>query len=233
MRNILGDNKASTPLDMTDFDGDLFELITSAENYILQHINVGMRLDGLRRVDVPEINKDAFREAIINAFCHRDYSIPQEVQIAIFENKVEILNPGKLYAGLSIKDILSKTISERRNPLIADICHKVDFVEKWGTGIEKIRRLEPKTKFEEISDFFLATFERKNTVTETREKTRGKTREKIINIITENPKITSKELSEKTGITIKGIEWQLKKLKSENIIVRIGSDKGGHWEVLD
>ncbi|MCK5493459.1 MAG: putative DNA binding domain-containing protein, partial [Candidatus Omnitrophica bacterium] len=120
---FLGENKASTPLDMTDFNGDLFELISHAENYILQHINVGMRLEGLYRIDVPEINKDAFREAIINAFCHRDYSIPQEVQIAIFRNKVEILNPGRLYAGLSIKDILSKPISERRNPLIADIFH--------------------------------------------------------------------------------------------------------------
>ena len=74
---FLGEDKASTPLDMTDFNGDLFELINKAEHYILQHINVGMRLEGLRRVDIPEINKDAFREAIINAFCHRDYSIPQ------------------------------------------------------------------------------------------------------------------------------------------------------------
>ena len=45
--------------------------------------------------------------------------------------------------------------------MIADIFHNVEFIEKWGTGIEKIRSLEPKTKFEEISDFFQVTFKRK------------------------------------------------------------------------
>ncbi|MCK5630343.1 MAG: putative DNA binding domain-containing protein, partial [Nanoarchaeota archaeon] len=157
-----GNDKSSEVIDMTDFHGDLFELIKKAEQYILEHINVGMRLDGLRRINVPEIDKDAFREAIINAFCHRDYYIPQEIQIAIFKDRIEILNPGKLYAGLSIKDILSKPVSERRNSLIADIFHKIDFVEKWGTGIGKIKRLEPSTKFEEISNFFMATFKRKS-----------------------------------------------------------------------
>ena len=51
-------------------------------------------------------------------------------------------------------------------------------------------------------------------------------------LIKENPKITSKELAEKTGVSIKGIEWQLKKLKDENLIERRGSDKGGHWEIV-
>ncbi len=48
-------------------------LIEKAEKYILENIHIGMRLEGLYRVDVPEINKEAFREAIINAFCYRDY----------------------------------------------------------------------------------------------------------------------------------------------------------------
>ena len=127
---FLGEDKASTPLDMTDFNGDLFELIISAETYILQHINVGMRLEGLYRVDIPEINKDAFREAIINAFCHRDYSIPQEITIAVFKNRVEIINPGELYEGLTIKDILSRKVSKRRNSLIANVFHRIHLVEK-------------------------------------------------------------------------------------------------------
>lgn len=46
--------------------------------------------------------------------------------------------------------------------MIADIFHKVHYVEKWGTGISKIKNFEPKTKFEEVSDFFLVTFQRKN-----------------------------------------------------------------------
>ncbi|WP_410509307.1 hypothetical protein RSJ42_03415 [Methanosarcina hadiensis] len=51
------------------YTGDLFYLIGEAEKYILKNIHIGMRLEGLKRIDVPEISKEAIREAIINAFC--------------------------------------------------------------------------------------------------------------------------------------------------------------------
>lgn len=69
----------------------------------------------------------------------------------------------------------------------------------------------------------------------TREKskeTREKTREKIVKAIVQNPSITANELSEMLGITVKGVEWQLKQLKSQGIIRRIGADRGGYWEVV-
>lgn len=61
-----------------------------------------MRLKGLEREDVPEIAGEALREAIINAFCHRDYRDPDHVQIAVFWNRVEIRGPGGLFEGLTI-----------------------------------------------------------------------------------------------------------------------------------
>ena len=69
----------------------------------------------------------------------------------------------------------------------------------------------------------------------TREKskeTREKTREKIVKTIGQNPSITTNELSEMLGITVKGVEWQLKQLKSQGIIRRVGADRGGYWEVV-
>jgi predicted HTH transcriptional regulator len=63
---------------------------------ILKNIHIGMRLEGLRRVDVPEIDKEAFREAIINAFCHRDYYEYDSVNIAVFKDRVEVRSPGLL-----------------------------------------------------------------------------------------------------------------------------------------
>ena len=59
------------------------------------------------------------------------------------------------------------------------------------------------------------------------------TREKIIRLISKNPYITTEELSEKTGLTIKGIEWNIKKLKNENLLKRIGSKKGGYWQIIN
>ena len=132
-------------IDMHDYEGDLFYLIEKAEDYILANIHIGMRLKGMQRVDVPEIDKDAFREAIINAFSHRDYNQYDSVNIAVFKDRVEIRNPGLLYGGLTIEEIRKNKISRRRNDLISQMFHKVHFVERWGRGIGKILTKEPKT----------------------------------------------------------------------------------------
>ena len=58
------------------------------------------------------------------------------------------------------------------------------------------------------------------------------TTQKILQILSENPKSSRKELALKTGLSEDGIKWNLDKLKKENKIRRIGPDKGGHWEVV-
>jgi ATP-dependent DNA helicase RecG len=66
----------------------------------------------------------------------------------------------------------------------------------------------------------------------TRVKARVKTRVMILGAIIQDPRITRAELAEMTGLTLKGIEWNIKRLTSEKVLRRIGSDKGGRWEVL-
>ncbi|MCX9083056.1 MAG: DUF977 family protein [Candidatus Methanoperedens sp.] len=66
----------------------------------------------------------------------------------------------------------------------------------------------------------------------TMENVREETGEKIINLIKENPKITTKELADKTGLSVKSIEWNIKELKDKGLLRRIGADRGGHWEVV-
>lgn len=66
----------------------------------------------------------------------------------------------------------------------------------------------------------------------TRKKSSQKTREKIVQIIINNPNVTTSELAEQFELTVKGIEWQLKQLKEHNIIRRVGADKGGYWEII-
>lgn len=100
------------------------ETIEEAEKYILKNIRIGMRLDGLVRVDVPEIDCEEFREAIINAFCHRDYHDPDEVRIAIFPDRVEVRNPGTLMEGVTLRALKTAKVSRRRNPLIADLLRR-------------------------------------------------------------------------------------------------------------
>jgi len=111
------------------------------------------------RVDVPEIDPEAFREAIINAFCHRDYREYDSVNIAIFKDRLEIRSPGLLYGGLTVSDIRNKMISVRRNELLADLFQRSHRIEKWGRGIKMILEREPRTDFEEVGTaLFVARF---------------------------------------------------------------------------
>jgi len=251
---IFATEKSHLILDRQEFEGDLFYLINKAEEYILKNIHIGMRLEGMRRLDVPEINRDAFREAIINAFCHRNYYEYAEVQIAVFKDRVEIRSPGGLYGGLTIEQIKKEQVSKRRNEIIANMFHEVHFVEKWGRGIGLILSREPDTDFKEVGEIFITTFPRKGikkTAPETREKkypekvgerwserwsekwseTLSKRQIEILKLIMNNPRISRKELSKSIGINQSAIQKHLDKLKQAGILERIGSARGGHWEV--
>lgn len=239
---VFGTTDTSFTIDMKDYEGDLFFLIEKAEEYILQNIHIGMRLEGLRRIDVPEIDKEALREAIINAFCHRDYREYDSVNIAVFKDRVEVRSPGLLYGGLTIDAIRKKMISERRNELIAELFHRIHFIEKWGRGISLILSREPETEFSEVGTHFIATFRRKHinipleiardkTGEKTTQKTIQKTTQKILDMITGNPGITRKELASSIGISESGIKFHLTNLRKKGILRRIGPDKGGYWEI--
>jgi ATP-dependent DNA helicase RecG len=225
---------------MKDFYGDVFTLISKAEEYILEHINIGMRLEGLLRVDVPEIDREAFREAIINAFCHRDYREYDSVNIAIFKDRIEIRSPGLLYGGLTIDSIRKKMVSARRNELLAELFQRSHRIEKWGRGIKMILEREPATGFEEIGTVqFIVTFKRKTgELTAGRfqgtgtQKSSQKSSQKILDMIVSNPHITIREMADVLKITDRAIKKNIESLKKEGVLKRVGPDKGGSWEVV-
>ncbi|MBI2139445.1 putative DNA binding domain-containing protein [Candidatus Woesearchaeota archaeon] len=231
---VFGTDDASFIIDMQEFEGDLFYLIEKAQEYILKNIHIGMRIDGLYRVDVPEIDKEAFREAIVNAFCHRDYHNYDSVNIAIFRGRMEIRSPGLLYGGLTIEKIISGAVSERRNEIIAEMFHKVHFVEKWGRGINLILSKEPDADFKESGRHFVVVFKRKEKSYEVKssEKSSEKSSVKILELIRENQSITVREIAKELNITARAVEKSISKLKLKGLLKRIGPDKGGRWEII-
>ena len=93
-----------------------------------------------KRVDIPEYPYEAIREAVINAMAHRDYFRKGgNVQIDIFDDRIEVANPGKLLPGLDIKNL--EGVHETRNKVICNIFHETKDMEKFGTGISKMNRL--------------------------------------------------------------------------------------------
>ena len=257
---VFATTDSATIIDRHDFDGDILELIEEAQKYILKNIHIGMRLKGLYREDVPEISSEAMREAIINAFCHRDYRDPDYVQIAVFKNRVEIRSPGGLYDDMTIEKMLHGNVSKRRNPLIANLLRRIQMVEAWGRGMPLILKNAPNVNFREISHIFIASFDRpsfleeeagnttgentketpkksQRTIKETTEETteeKLRPAEKIIlKMIAANPIITQKEIAEQMGLTEDGIYYQIKKLKAKGVLEHIGATKAGRWVVIN
>jgi ATP-dependent DNA helicase RecG len=248
--------QSSTIIDRHDFDGDILELIEEAQKYILKNIHIGMRLDGMRRVDVPEISVDALREAIINAFCHRDYYDPDYIQVAIFKDRVEIRNPGKLFGDLTIDDLRRGNVSKRRNPLIADLFRRIEMVEAWGRGMPLILKYAPDAVFREIGGLFIVSFSRPSFFEQVEGETAAEkspdnlktslkashktflieltNKEKlVIDIIRKNPTITREALAKKLDLSVGGARYNTDKLQAKGILRRIGGKKAGRWEVLD
>jgi ATP-dependent DNA helicase RecG len=232
--------ESSTIIDRHDFEGDILELIEEAQKYILKNIHIGMRLDGLRRVDVPEIAVEALREAIINAFCHRDYYDPDYIQMAIFKDRVEIRNPGTLYGNLTIEDLRKGNVSQRRNPLIADLFRRIEMVEAWGRGMPLILKYAPDVVFREIGNLFIVSFNRPSFLEQegdreaaTQETTQETTQEKILAGLRTEPTLTRKLLAQRLGISEDGVKYHLNKLKTAGKIRHVGPTKGGRWEVVE
>ncbi len=255
---VFATDTSSTILDQHDYEGDILYLIEEAQKYILKNIHIGMELDGLYRVDVPEISQPAFREAIINAFCHRDYRDPDEVRVAIFKDRVEIRNPGTLYGGLTIEDLRSNEhVSRRRNPLVANLLRRIHMVEGWGRGMPLILENEPTAQFREVAQIFVTIFKRKSsldaesrTTTDTKATTKttaitttkttikdlpvtikpSSSTGKILAMIADNPTISLDELATELGLTKDGVYYHTKKLRQMGLISREGT-KGGKWIV--
>ena len=92
---------------------------------------------GLFRVSVPDFNKRAFREAIVNAFSHRDYTKMGRVRVMLDDDGLTIANPGGFIEGVTIKNLLSAE-PHGRNPLLADALKRIGLAEKTGRGIDRI-----------------------------------------------------------------------------------------------
>ena len=125
-------------LDRKDFDGGTVADIEDALRFVERNTRTAYRIEGLRRQNIPEYPMKAVREAITNAVMHRDwYFDGANVFVEIYTDRIEVSSPGSLPKGLTLADLGRKSI--RRNALVADLLHRIGFIEKAGTGIRRIR----------------------------------------------------------------------------------------------
>lgn len=124
------------------YQGGLIQMIEGALAFVMSRIDHEVSEPGgngsARGIDeLPEL---AVREAIVNAVCHRDYSDNGSVQVMLFRNRLEIINPGPLPKGWTVDRLLHTHDSKARNLVLAQALNWAGYVEKSGNGTEAIVR---------------------------------------------------------------------------------------------
>jgi len=227
-------------------DGNLFEQVEKALEILrIKYLQNRFYYEGIVRKEDLEIPEAVLREAIINALIHRDYMIPAQTQLRVYDDKIWLWNAGKLPEGISIEQLKKPHASYLRNPLLADIFYKAGYIESWGRGTLNIidyctsANLPEPEMSEEMNGFLLVIHkygEGSEKIPETTQKSPRKVPEKsqkILNALKENPFLSRKQLALNLGESEHTIQSRLRKLQKEGIIKRIGTAKGGHWEVVE
>ena len=93
------------------------------------------------RKNIEKIPETAFREAIANALIHRVWDVESQIRVMMFEDRIEIISPGGLPAGITEEEYLSGKISVLRNRNLANVFYRLGFVEIFGTGITRIKQV--------------------------------------------------------------------------------------------
>ncbi|UBD70815.1 putative DNA binding domain-containing protein [Bacteroides cellulosilyticus] len=141
-------------MDNQRIQGNLFKLLDAAMAFIFKHLSLSGVTEGLEREEHLTIPYKAIREGVVNSLCHRNYrTAGGSVGIAIYDDRVEIENPGTFPHNWDMEKMKSEYCSEPQNPFIANVLYKRKLLENWGRGIslmteecKKARLPEPEYK---------------------------------------------------------------------------------------
>lgn len=229
-----------TIIDSKDFGGPLHTQYTQTIQWLKNKLDVRYDIEGEGsgpRREIWEIPETVFKEAIINALSHRDYyEKGARITVELFKDRVEISNPGGLISGIKKSEFGKRSLS--RNPLIFGLFEKMDLVEQIGSGVGRIRDLMEEAGLPApgfmLEGMFTVTLLRpvdfdtwiniwKNHLTENRVR--------ILELIHQDDQVTKEEMSVKIGIGSTAIDNNIKWLRDNGLLLRVGSDRAGSWKL--
>lgn len=236
-------------LDKREFIGPIYTQIEEAVDFVLRNIRLGATIDGLVRKEKYELPPEAIREMIINAHCHCNLLDESCIQVAVYDERLEVTSPGGLYNGLTYEEVMNGH-SKIRNKGIANIFSQMGLVEAWGSGIKRILNAAEeyglsKPRFQEFDNMFRVELFRSSFPMTNGKESIGEasevvwrtdlndTQQKIIKLLSEDHQLSAVKLAEKIGVASRNIENNIKKLKEYSILIRHGSPKNGYWEIVD
>ena len=210
-------------LDQTEIEEHLPKAVKSAVAFIERHTRQGIEIGRIRRREVPEYPVEAVREAVINAIVHADYSIGGAgTKVAIFDDRIEITNPGLLPFGLTLESALAG-VSRLRNRVIGRTFLELGLIEQWGSGLGRIAAAcasagLPAPKFEELGTNFRVTLSGEQLTAPAHPEWQSAL---LAHLAKESP-ITTQEAAKFWGVSIRNARYRLLALVRDGQIAEVG-----------
>ncbi len=230
-------------LDQRQIEGNAFALLDEAMLFLRRHLPVAGRIvSGLfEREDEPLFPLEALREALVNAFCHRDYTISGgAVSLAIYDDRLEIWSDGILPAGLMPSDLKMDHPSKPRNPLIAKVFYLRGIIERWGRGTQKIVELcvkagHPEPEFGEQAGSVWVRFLPSSYIAPHRvAHDLTKRQRKILQVLSKKPSMPLREIRSRleNPPSDRRLREELLHLKKLGLVSLSGYGRGSVWSLI-
>lgn len=219
--------------------GNFFDLLDAGTAFCFRNLRLSGKIVGMRREEQLEIPAEALREALINALCHRDYSNPRaSVSLAIYSDRVEIVNPGRFPTQLTPENIKRQHDSYPYNIKIAQVLYQTTYLENWGSGVMRMMDL-CKAQHMANPDYQLGD----NTVTiifcrrndsqsdsqSDSQKSLNERQKKIVMLMRNDQHISVGSIAVKLSLSAPTVYREIKKINTVSELYWDGSAKTGHW----
>jgi predicted HTH transcriptional regulator len=198
--------------------------IDEAIMFVRKHTLHGAEIGALRRKERWNLPPAAVREAVINAVAHADYAqLGAPIRLSIFDDRLEVENPGLLPFGLTVED-LPRGVSKLRNRVIGRVFHALGYIEQWGSGIQRMSAACREAglalpMFEEIGNRFRVTISSERVGPSALDKTD----QAIVDALRGAEGLLTSEIAKSIGLTARATRTRLAKLVDRGLVREVGS----------
>jgi ATP-dependent DNA helicase RecG len=230
--------------------GDLFAQVRHTVDLLrTKYLKAAITYEGIQRIETFPVPEAALREAILNALIHKDYTSNAPVQVRVYADKIKIWNSAELPESWTLEKLLGEHSSRPFNPSVANVFFRAGEIEAWGRGIQRIFEAchlaetpEPLIRYEPndlwiefpFAKGYLAVLGKiglDERLDERLDENLNERRAAIVRLMRENPAITVTQIGKILGISRTGADKNIQILKKNGWVRRVGSSRGGRWEV--
>ncbi len=238
---IFATDEKLTFLDMKLFEDNIYNLLGTAEDYILKNIRWRSEIIGTERTEIPEIPVAVIREVLANSFAHAEYNSRTNHEICIHPGMITIYSPGEYASNHKPEDYMKGNYeSVIRNGTTAKILYLNKSIEQFGSGFKRINSLckDAGIRFSYESDelgfkFTLYRPQRQSDIPSvTLDVTLNGTEMAVLAILKQKPDSSRGEIADKISKTVRTVQRALDSLRDKGYIQRVGSKQEPRWEVL-